>query len=116
MKEVTKKTLECWKKNEKNLAEVHDKANNALEANYHTFAELAMNWIIADENETEEVTEKLTKEIKVCNALGDAMKTLEEAKLINHPEYKRLRMDIAESQGKISAYLFAIQVLTGAVK
>lgn len=116
MTEATKKVLKCWSKNEKNLAETHDKAGNALESTFHTFANLAMNWIVSDENETEEVNNKLAKEIKVLNALGDALHTLEEVELANHPEYKRIESDISESQGKISAYTFAIQVLTGAVK
>ncbi len=116
MKEATKRSLAVWMKHEKSLAELHNKANNALDATFHTFAECAMNWIVEDEDEAEDVQKRLGSEIKVNNALGDALKTFEEANLTSHPEYKRLEMDLAESQGKIAAYAFAIQVLTGAVK
>lgn len=116
MKEATKRCLAVWMKNEKSLAELHDKANNALDHTFHNFAELEMSFIINDEDEAEDVQKKLSDEIKINNTLGDALKTFEEANLTSHSEYKRLEMDLAESQGKIAAYAFAIQVLTGAVK
>lgn len=115
-KENIEKLLNLRRRNEEALAKVHEERGNGVDCCFHSAVNRTLGFIVEDENTAEEVQSKMDEEVIIYNALNNAIIFLEEHGIVECVARRNLEMDLADSQGKISAYAYAIQVLTGALK